>query len=115
MGLQLNTVTLSANDAASDNAWDAMADRAVTVTNDDNEVAGFALGKTATTVSESGTADAFTVGLTVQPDFSVVLMFTSDDPAEAADRRGRADVYSGHLELAADDRGDGRKRLADRR
>ncbi len=83
-GNQTVTVTLAVNAAASDDAWDAMAIRAVSVTNQDNDAAGFALGKTALTVSESGAADTFSVVLTARPLANVVLEVTSGNLGEVS-------------------------------
>ncbi|MGV6810113.1 MAG: Calx-beta domain-containing protein [bacterium] len=82
-GNQNVTVTLSVNDASSDNAYDALSDKTVTVTNGDDEVAGFTLSKTTATVNESGTTDSFTVVLDAQPSSDVVINVTSGDTGEA--------------------------------
>ena len=66
-------VTLAVNDALSDNAWDALADQSVSVTNQDNDTPGFTVSKTSVTVSEDGTSDTFTVVLTARPLSDVVL------------------------------------------
>ena len=83
-GNQAVTVTLAVSAAASDDAWDTMASRAVAVTNQDNDAAGFALGKTALTVSESGAADTFSVVLTARPLANVVLEVASGNLAEVS-------------------------------
>ncbi|MCU0979555.1 MAG: dockerin type I domain-containing protein [Pirellulaceae bacterium] len=46
------------------------------------DVAGFAFNKGVASVSEHGTADTFTVVLTAQPEFDVVLTLTSADVGE---------------------------------
>jgi hypothetical protein len=75
-------VTLAVDDALSDNAWDPLADKTVTVTNQDNDAPGFALSKTAATVSENGTTDSFTVVLTARPISVVVFDVARGNPGE---------------------------------
>jgi len=74
-GDQVATVTVSVNDAASDNAFDPLPDQSVQVTNRDNDVAGFTVSESggSTVVSESGTSDDFTVVLDVKPSSDVVF------------------------------------------
>ena len=72
-GSQAVVVTVSVNDAASDDAWDSLANQTVAVTNQDDDTAGFALSKTAVTVFESGASETFTVVLTARPLSAVVL------------------------------------------
>ena len=81
-GNQAVNVTLAVNDSLSDNAWDALADKLVTVTNQDNDVPGFTLSETAATVSEDAAADSFTVVLTAKPLSNVVLDVTSGNTSE---------------------------------
>lgn len=74
-GDQVATVTVSVNDAASDDAFDPLPDQSVQVTNRDNDVAGFTVSESGggTVVSESGTSDDFTVVLDVKPSSDVVF------------------------------------------
>jgi hypothetical protein len=51
---------------------------------DGADVAGFAFNKGVASVSEHGSADTFTVVLTAQPDFDVVLTLISADAGEVA-------------------------------
>ena len=81
-GDQLVGVSVSVNDALSDDAWDPLTDQQVSVTNQDNDVAGFVLSKTEATVSESGTTDTFTVALTAPPLSNVILDVSSEDRNE---------------------------------
>jgi ELWxxDGT repeat protein len=82
-GAVTSTVTVSVNDASSDNAWDNLADQTVTVTTNDNDVPGFTLSKTAVTVTEPNGADTFTVVLTKQPLTDVVFTLVASDLSEA--------------------------------
>jgi hypothetical protein len=57
----------------------------VTVTNADDDTAGFTVSPTGgLTVTEAGSTASFTVVLTAQPATDVVLTVTSSDPGEAA-------------------------------
>jgi len=86
-GDQTTIVTLSIDDANSADAFDALADQAVTVvtTDVDVAVAGFTVTQTGgtTSVSESGTTDTFDVVLTSQPATDVVITVVSGDVGEA--------------------------------
>ena len=64
------------DDANSDNDFDPVADQTVSVTTTDDDVAGFTVVETggATSVSESGTTDTFTVVLTAQPAEITLLL-----------------------------------------
>lgn len=81
-GAQVVAVSVSVNDALSDDAWDPLADQQVLVTNRDNDASGFTLSKTMATVSENGTTDTFTVVLAAQPLSNVVLDVSSGDTNE---------------------------------
>ena len=74
-GNQNSTLTISIDDANSDNDFDALADQTATVQTIDNDVAGFEIIETGgdTTVQESGTSDTFGVVLTAQPSSNVEL------------------------------------------
>ena len=83
-GNQNTTITVSVNDAASDDNYDPAGDQTVTATTVDNDVAGFTVTETGgTSVNESGTTDTFTVVLTAQPDSNVVIDVSSGDTGEA--------------------------------
>jgi len=77
-------VTISVDDSNSDDAYDPVADQTVSVTNVDNDVAGFTIvesgGTTQTT--EAGMNDSFTVVLDSQPLTDVVLLVSSGDTSE---------------------------------
>ena len=75
------SVTIAVVDASSDNAFDSVVDQTVTVTNTDNDAAGFTLNKTAAIVSET-TTNTFTVVLDTQPSDTVVLDVVSTDSGE---------------------------------
>jgi hypothetical protein len=84
-GSQTSTVMVSVNDAASDNAFDPLASRSVTVTTADNDAYGFVVTESggSTIVSESGTRDTVTVVLTAQPASNVSFTITASDTGEA--------------------------------
>jgi hypothetical protein len=83
LGNDLATVTVSVDDAASDDAWDPLADQTVPVTCVNDDSAGFILSKATAAVSETGTTDSFTVVLTAQPASNVVMTVGSSDVGEA--------------------------------
>ena len=66
-GTQTFNITLSIDDNNSDDNFDALGDKTVSVDNTDDDVAGFTLSKTTASVSEVGTTDDFTVVLTAEP------------------------------------------------
>ncbi len=78
-----STVSVSVNDASSDNTFDPLPDQSVNVTTTDNDSSGFTLSQTAANVRENGTTDSFTVVLTAQPTSNVVLSVASGDTTEA--------------------------------
>jgi len=84
-GDQTTTVTLSVNDAGSDDAFDPLADQAVDVVTTDDDDAGFTVTESGgnTEVGESGSTDSFTVVLDAQPVSDVVIDVTSADTGEA--------------------------------
>jgi hypothetical protein len=88
-GDQTTAVTISVNDAASDDRYDPLADRTVSViTVDDDEplpAAGFSVNESGggTSVTEAGGTDQFSVVLTSPPASNVVLNVVSADVGEA--------------------------------
>ena len=84
-GTQTTSVTVSINDAASDNDFDSLADQTVSVSTTDDDVAGFTVSEPdgSTTVTEAGGTDTFTVVLNAQPNTDVILSITSSDTGEA--------------------------------
>jgi hypothetical protein len=80
-----STITISVNDASSDNAYDPLPDELVSVVTADNDGAGFTITQTggSTQVTEAGGTDTFTVVLTSQPTSNVVLDVFSNDTGEA--------------------------------
>ena len=84
-GTITSTTTISVNDAASDDDFDAVADQTVSVSTTDDDVAGFTVSEPdgSTTVTEAGGTDTFTVVLNAQPNSDVVLSITSSDTGEA--------------------------------
>jgi hypothetical protein len=88
-GDQTTTVTISVDDAASDDRYDPLEDRGITVTTVDDDdplpAAGFTVTETdgTTSVTEAGGTDGFSVVLTSPPLSQVVLSVTSANTAEA--------------------------------
>jgi hypothetical protein len=84
-GDQVTALTLSVVAVASDDAFDGIPSRTVSVTTTDNdEPPGLTITETGDTrVSEDGTTDSFTVVLTTQPGTDVVLTVRSGDLGEA--------------------------------
>lgn len=84
-GNQTSTLTVSIDDAASDDAWDALADRTVSVVTLDNDAPGFSVLATdgSTVVTESGTTDTVAVVLNKAPLSNVVISVGSSDLSEA--------------------------------
>lgn len=85
-GSQFTSVTVAIDDAASDDAFDLVADQVVTVTTTDDDLAGFTLAPSGggTLVTEAGSTDDFTVVLTAEPATDVVITATSGDTDEVA-------------------------------
>jgi hypothetical protein len=83
-GDQVTALTLSVVAVASDDAFDGIPARTVSVTTTDNdEPPGLTITETGDTrVSEDGTTDSFTVVLTTQPGTDVVLTVRSGDLGE---------------------------------
>ncbi len=84
-GDQTTLVTISVDDANSNDSYDPLADQTVSATTLDNDVASFSVAQTGldTTVNESGTTDTFTVVLDRQPLTDVVFTVVSSDTTEA--------------------------------
>ncbi|MEO2035787.1 MAG: FG-GAP-like repeat-containing protein, partial [Planctomycetaceae bacterium] len=80
---QNTKVSVSIDTAASDNAFDDVPDRDVTVVTIDNDAAGFTLSQSELVVSETGTAETFAVVLNRAPAADVVLNVDSGNTAEA--------------------------------
>ncbi|MHC4435103.1 MAG: LamG domain-containing protein, partial [Planctomycetota bacterium] len=80
-GDQTTLITLSIDDASSDNNFDDLSDQTVSVTTTDNDAAGLTITQTGngTSVSESGTTDSFQVVLDAEPETDVVINITSSD------------------------------------
>jgi hypothetical protein len=69
---------------SSDSAYDGLDVPDVTVTNIDDESAGFTVQPGQVEVSESETSDTFEVRLTTQPSAQVVVGLSVNDPSEAS-------------------------------
>jgi hypothetical protein len=85
-GAQNYILTVSVDDANSDDAYDPVPDQTVTGTNTDDDVAGtpgMTLSKNVVATSEPNGADSFTVVLNQQPATDVVIDISSNDTGEA--------------------------------
>lgn len=82
-GPQMTEISVRVDPNASDSDFAWLPQQSMYVSTQDNDVAGFALSKTALTVSESVTAAIFTVALTAQPRTYVTLVAIGDNEAEA--------------------------------
>ncbi|MGD1939880.1 MAG: Calx-beta domain-containing protein [Leptolyngbyaceae cyanobacterium] len=79
-GNQTSTITLSINDATSDDAFDSLADQTVTVSTTDNDVVGITVTESdgTTAVTEGGITDSYTVVLDSQPTDTVTIALSPD-------------------------------------
>ena len=84
-GNQNTTITLSIDNASSDDNFDPLANQTVNTTTTDDDAAGFSVAESggSTSVSETGTTDTFTVVLDAEPDSNVVILVSSGDTGEA--------------------------------
>ncbi|BDX07891.1 putative Ig domain-containing protein [Planctobacterium marinum] len=84
-GTQTFNVTTSIDIASSDDNFDALSDKTVSVDNTDDDVAGFTVteSSSSTDTTEAGGTDDFTVVLDAEPDSNVVITVTSGDTGEA--------------------------------
>ena len=84
-GNKTTAITISVDDAASDDDFDPLPDQIVSVTTVDDDVAGFTVTEVdgSTLVSETGTTDVLSVVLDTEPVSNVVLNVTSSDTGEA--------------------------------
>ena len=80
---QVTTITLSVDDASSDDAFDPLADQTLAATTFDDDTAGYTLSGTTVTVTEAGSTGTFTVVLDTQPTSNVILIASSANTAEA--------------------------------
>ena len=85
-GNQISTITVSVDDAGSDDAFDSLADQIVSCTTTDDEVADFIIVESVgyTHVNERGTSDVFSLRLAGAPLSDVVLSVSSSDTGEAS-------------------------------
>jgi len=83
-GTQTTTVTVSVDDAQSDDNFDGLS-QTVSAQTTDNDTAGLTIAQTdgSTQVAESGTTDTFTVVLDAEPGSDVVVSINSGDTDEA--------------------------------
>ncbi|MBA4810912.1 MAG: hypothetical protein H2036_08280, partial [Acidimicrobiales bacterium] len=84
-GSQTTLVTLAIVDGSSDDSFDSLNDQTVSISNADNDTAGFTVTESSgsTGVAETGSTDTFTVVLDAQPASDVVISVTSADTGEA--------------------------------
>ena len=77
------TITVSVNDASSDDYFDALEDQTVAVTLTNNDTAGFTVSESALTIDENSGVGSFTVVLNAEPTSDVVFDVSSNDTNEA--------------------------------
>ena len=79
-------ITISIEDANSNDSFDAVVDQTVSATTTDDDVAGFTVDQLdgSVEVDESGTTDTFTVVLDAQPTSDVLLSLSINDNSEAS-------------------------------
>ncbi len=93
-------VTVSVVDASSDNAFDPLADQTVSVTNADNDAAGYTVTPTSLGTTEGGGTQTFTVVLTAAPASNVVFSVTSGDTSEGTVSPGTLTFTPGNYNVA---------------
>jgi hypothetical protein len=76
------TITVSVNDATSDDKYDPVADQTVAITLTDDDTANVIVSATTLTVAENAGTGTFTVVLSTQPLTNVVVNVTSLDVAQ---------------------------------
>ncbi len=99
-GPQTYNVTVSVVDASSDNAFDPLADQTVSVTNADNDSAGYTVSPLSLTTVENGPTQNFTVVLTSAPTSNVVFSIISSNPGEGTVSSGTLTFTPGDYNLA---------------
>ena len=101
-GSQTTTITISVVDAISDDDFDSLVDKTVSVTTTDNDTASFTVTQSggSTAVSESGSTDTFTVVLGAQPASDVVISVSSGDTGEATISPSQLTFTSGNWNSA---------------
>ena len=74
-----STITLTANDANSDDNFDSLDNKTVSVLTTNDDSAGFTIAESdsTTVVTEAGSTDTFTVVLDAKPDSDVVIDISS--------------------------------------
>ncbi|MEE1564249.1 MAG: hypothetical protein V1249_04640, partial [Acidimicrobiales bacterium] len=82
-GDQDTTVTVSVVAASSADAYDGVANQAVTATTTDDDTSGYTLSTTTASVTEGGSTDTFTVVLNTEPTGTVTFDVSSADTGEA--------------------------------
>ena len=92
------TITLAVVDADSHDSYDNVANQTVAAVNTDNDTAGFTIAQSggATTVTESGGTDDFTLVLNAQPASDVVLSVVSSDTGEVTTGSATVTFTSGN-------------------
>ncbi|MBF0350200.1 MAG: fibronectin type III domain-containing protein, partial [SAR324 cluster bacterium] len=76
------SVSIDTTSTTDTSGYASLAASSVSVTNDDNDSAGFSLSATSGTTTEAGTSSTFTVQLTSQPTANVSFNISSNDTTE---------------------------------
>ncbi|HID98684.1 MAG TPA: hypothetical protein EYP59_00105, partial [Thiotrichaceae bacterium] len=83
-GDQTSTITLSVNDASSDDQYDPLADKTVNVTTVDNDSPGITSNPNSLSISEPNGTASFTIKLNTQPSANVTINSISASNAECS-------------------------------
>ena len=81
-GAELTTITVSVNDALSDDSFDLLTDQMINATTTDDDTRGVSISTISNHTTESGMNAEFSVVLTSQPMEDVTIGFSSSDPTE---------------------------------
>ncbi|NKI30595.1 Calx-beta domain-containing protein [Croceivirga thetidis] len=81
-GDQPYTITVSVNDASSDDGFDGLADQIVNVVNDDDDTAGVIVTPTTIATDEDSGTETFTIRLNSRPTSAVTVNLISTDTQE---------------------------------
>ena len=79
-------ITLSINDASSDDNFDSLDNKTLSVSTTNDDSAGFTIAESdlTTIVTEAGSIDTFTVVLDAEPDSDVVIDLSTSDSTESS-------------------------------
>ena len=99
-GAQTYQITISVNDANSDDQFDTLSDQTVSVTNSDNDTPGITLTSINGNTVEDGTKASFTIRLNTQPTASVSIDLSSNDVTEGTPDINSVTFTAGNWNIA---------------